>query len=190
MTLAVAALMTRRNLHRPLSQLFSADSRRRLHLPAADSDNANGIAAARCSPARLVRMPRLLPRQAPAHPPRPARASRRAAPRHRRRRRAPALAPRPSPRARAAAAAQRLHAHLSVAGSAAARCDRLCSGGKPRAGDLACQRARDREDDVALANAHPAPLHERLRLQDTGARLYARVDCKSRRRQLSALPRV
>ncbi len=112
---------------------------------------------------------RPLPRQDVEHPPRPARSSRRAAPSHRRRRCAPALAPRPSPRARAAAATQRPHARLALASSAAARCDRLCGGGKPRAGDRACQRQREREDDVALANARPAPRHGRLRRQDSGA---------------------
>ena len=126
------------------------------------------------------RMPRLLPRQAPAPSARPARASRRAAPRHRRRRCPPALAPQSSPRARAAAAAQRLHKRLSVASSAAARCDRLCGGGKPRAGDRACQRGREREDDVALANAHPAARHGRLRRQDSGACSLARCGCYGR----------
>jgi hypothetical protein len=72
--------------------------------------------------------------------------------------------------------AQRLHApshtsliRLALASSAAARCDRLCCGGKPRAGDRACQLQREREDDVALANARPAPRHGRLRRQDSGA---------------------
>jgi hypothetical protein len=127
---------------------------------------------------------RPLPRQDVEHPPRPACASRRAAPRHRRRRRAPELAPRPSPRARAAAAAQRLHARPALASSAAERCPRLCGGGKPRAGNRDCQREREREDDVALANARPAPRHGGLRRQDSGAyslalRLLAR---QSRRR--------